>query len=185
MTERWSAAVLAGGRSRRMGRDKAFVVVDGRTMVERVVDAAAAAGAERVGCVGGDVARLRGLGLEAVPDRAPGTGPLGGVCTALDVAHTELVVVLACDLVTPSVEAMTDLVATATTTDAEVTVPVVSGRPQWLHAAWRRAARLALEGAFADGERAVHRAAARLRIHEYEASAEGFADADRPEDLPR
>ena len=44
----FSGAVLTGGASRRMGRDKALVLVDGETLGERVVDALRRAGASDV-----------------------------------------------------------------------------------------------------------------------------------------
>ena len=71
-------AVLAGGSSRRMGRDKAFLKVDGTPLVSSVagvLDAVVDAG---VVVVGGDVDGIRNLGLRNVPDLHPGHGPLGG-----------------------------------------------------------------------------------------------------------
>jgi molybdopterin-guanine dinucleotide biosynthesis protein A len=76
--------VLAGGRSTRMGRDKATLpLASGERLVDRVVAAVAAAlraagePAPRV-LVSGDVA-----GHECLPDAAPGLGPLGGLATVL------------------------------------------------------------------------------------------------------
>ena len=43
----FSGAVLCGGGSRRMGRDKALIAVDGRPLAVRVADAVTAAGASR------------------------------------------------------------------------------------------------------------------------------------------
>jgi molybdopterin-guanine dinucleotide biosynthesis protein A len=66
-----------------MGRDKAFVVVDGEPMVVRVARALQGAGAAEVVAVGGDEAGLSAVGLAHLPDDHPGEGPLGGVLTAL------------------------------------------------------------------------------------------------------
>ncbi|TML12241.1 MAG: hypothetical protein E6G39_12150 [Actinobacteria bacterium] len=76
-------AVLAGGSSSRMGRDKALIEVAGEPLVQRVARALTAAGAERVVVIGGDRRRIEALGLEVVADRFPGEGPLGGVLTAM------------------------------------------------------------------------------------------------------
>jgi molybdopterin-guanine dinucleotide biosynthesis protein A/rhodanese-related sulfurtransferase len=92
-----TGAVLTGGRSRRMGRDKALVPVDGTPMVRRAADALASAGASPVVCIGGDAARLVALGLVVVPDRWPGEGPLGGLASALAVAPPGRVLVAGCD----------------------------------------------------------------------------------------
>jgi molybdenum cofactor guanylyltransferase len=92
-----TGAVLTGGRSRRMGTDKALVPVGGTPMARRVADALAAAGASPVVCIGGDAGRLGALGLVVVPDRWPGEGPLGGLATALAAAPPGRVLVAGCD----------------------------------------------------------------------------------------
>ena len=74
----FAGAVLTGGRSSRMGRDKATLPVDGVPMAARVADALRRAGAEPVLAVGGDQAALEALGLTWVADRHPGEGPSGG-----------------------------------------------------------------------------------------------------------
>ncbi|HEX6946168.1 MAG TPA: amidophosphoribosyltransferase [Acidimicrobiia bacterium] len=84
-------AVLAGGASTRMGRDKAEVVVDGRTMLERVTGALAAA-CDRVVVLGPERE-----GYETWPDRDPGSGPLGGLTNALERADTGHVLLVAVD----------------------------------------------------------------------------------------
>jgi molybdenum cofactor guanylyltransferase len=91
-------AILAGGASRRMGRDKALLLLDGSSMLERVFESMAPL-TPRIRIMG------RSLGLEtrqglipAVPDRRPGLGPLSGIHTALLTASAEWVLVVACDL---------------------------------------------------------------------------------------
>jgi molybdopterin-guanine dinucleotide biosynthesis protein A len=181
----WSGAVLAGGASRRMGRDKALLEVNGRAMALRVSDALWRAGAAEVFCVGGDSA-LTSLGLRSVADDRPGEGPLGGLVTALKNAAHDLVVVLACDLIAPSIAAIERLVDSAQDRERVIaaTVPVVGSRAQWLHGAWWRDACLApLRAAFDEGERSIHGAAERLDVRFVEDPGPGFADADAPEDL--
>lgn len=119
--DRWSAAVLCGGASRRMGRDKALLEVAGRPMVARVVAAARAAGAAEVITVGGDEpgirAALAGLGgptARHVPDRHPGEGPLGGLLTALAAlagAGADAALIVSCDLLAPDAGTMAATVA--------------------------------------------------------------------------
>jgi molybdopterin-guanine dinucleotide biosynthesis protein A len=148
-------------------------------MALRVADALAAAGAAEVFFVGGHV---DALGLHAIPDAHPGEGPLDGLVTALGAAEHDLVVVLACDLVHPSTDAIGRLVRADP--DAAATVPVVAGTPQWLHGAWHRATCLApLRAAFERGERSIHRAAAALDVRFVDEVGSGYIDADRPEDL--
>ena len=74
------AVILAGGASRRMGRDKAVLNWHGRRAVDRVAELARTAGATAILTAGGD------YGMRSVADPTPGGGPLGGLlagCAAL------------------------------------------------------------------------------------------------------
>lgn len=178
--------VLCGGASRRMGRDKALLEVDGVAMARRVADALTAAGAGRVVAVGGDAAGLRALGLHHAPDRWPGEGPLGGVITALaQPGSAPVAVVLSCDLVHPDPAAIARLVADRARRDCDVVVPVVDGRHQWLHAVWHRRVESILADVFLAGERSLAGAALVVGMTTVADLGTGaVADADRPEDLP-
>lgn len=182
-------AVLAGGASSRMGTDKAFVEIGGVPMVVRAVEALRAAGAAPVLVVGGDAVRLNALGLDALGDRYPGEGPLGGVITALGALDSygdtlDAVVTLPCDVISPDAAAVRRVLA-GLAAAADLLVPVGAGVPQWAHAAWRRRCLEPLTEAFARGVRALNEAAGLLRTVEVEVPGEGwFRDADRPEDLP-
>ncbi|MGB0996466.1 MAG: molybdenum cofactor guanylyltransferase [Acidimicrobiales bacterium] len=69
--------------------------------------------------------------------------------------------------------------------EGDVAVPVVEGRAQWLHAAWRRSAESSLRTAFGGGERAPRRALDGLvTVEVFDASASSYQDADTPSDLP-
>lgn len=184
---RFDGYVLCGGASRRMGRDKALVEVDGTAMARRVADALRAAGADRVVAVGGDADALTGRGLHVVPDRWPGEGPLGGLITALDDAggSAGVAVVLACDLTAPDPAAIARLVEHRARSACDAVVPVVEGRRQWLHGAWDRRTAGILADVFAAGERSLVGAALSLRIATLDDVAPtAVHDADRPEDLP-
>lgn len=175
--------VLCGGASRRMGRDKALLTLDGQPLAVRVADALAAAGATEVVAIGGDEEGLRAAGLHHRPDRWPGEGPLGGIATALAAADGATAVVLSCDLVRPSPEAIRRVAEAVAGHDAAV--PVIGGWHQWLHGAWAPSARPRLEQAFAAGERSVAGAAGALDVAAVADLEPGaLRDADRPGDLP-
>jgi len=178
-----AGAVLAGGASSRMGRPKAFIEVGGQTLLDRAVAALSDAGANPIVVVGGDRRAVEAAGHRFVPDEHPGEGPLGGIISALGAADTELVVVLACDLLEASPLAVTRLIAALGT--ADVAVPVVDGHAQWLHAVWRRSAERTLRTAFDRGERAPRRALNGLvDVEVFGGSPSWYADADTPTDLP-
>jgi molybdopterin-guanine dinucleotide biosynthesis protein A len=98
----WHGAILAGGASRRFGRDKAFAVVAGRRMIDAAADALAGA-TSRVALVGHPeradaIAAALPQGVAPLPDDAPGRGPLAGLATALARNPTAWVALLAVDL---------------------------------------------------------------------------------------
>lgn len=96
-----TAAVLAGGRSQRMGVDKTLLTVDGRALVARVCDAVGAVCAHTV-VVTNHPEKLDGADLPAgvgiVVDEVPHQGPLGGLISALKDANTEWVALVAADM---------------------------------------------------------------------------------------
>ena len=96
-----TAFVLAGGKSTRMGTDKAFVTLDGRTLLARALDVARAVTSD-VHIVG-DRGKFAAL-APVVEDEFPGCGPLGGIHAALRTSSCDLNVILAVDLpfVTPA-----------------------------------------------------------------------------------
>lgn len=185
MTPPFSGAVLTGGRSRRMGTDKAFVEVDGRPMAGRAADALREAGAREVLAIGGEGERLRALGLTPHPDSHPGAGPLGAIVDALTVATHDTVVVLACDQpwVSPSlVRRLVDRGREA----VDAVVPVVEGRVQPLCALYTTRAHAHLTDCFEAGERSPTRALDGLRwLALRDVPAGLLRDVDDPGDLAR
>ena len=179
----FEGAVLAGGASRRMGTDKAFVEIDDLTLLQRVAAALCDAGAASVVVVGGDASRVTDLGMAYVADTWPSQGPLGGIITALRSTSAETVAVLSCDLTRPcaaAVNALRDDLGRA-----DVSVPVSEGQAEWLHAVWRRSALDALERSFAAGVRAPRHAVDELLVSWFtDGDPAWFHDADYPHDLP-
>jgi molybdenum cofactor guanylyltransferase len=121
-----AGVVLTGGQSRRMGADKAFVVVDGRPMVIAVADALWEAGCSPVECQGGDVVALATLGVHAEPDDDAGAGPVAAIADASRRLGGPIVVA-ACDL--PNLDAASVVAVVAAGAEA--------GRPAVATAAGR------------------------------------------------
>lgn len=86
--------VLAGGKSSRMGTDKAAIEFDGATFVERAVSVLASVFAEVVVAGVSSVAPT----VHVLPDRLPGHGPLAGLDAAFSYAGGRSVFVLALDM---------------------------------------------------------------------------------------
>jgi molybdenum cofactor guanylyltransferase len=103
--------VLTGGRSSRMGRDKALLPIDGSVLVERTAEVvrAAAGSVTLIGAPG----RYSHLGLPVLPDLVPDGGPLCGLHTALKITRADWNLVVACDMPGLTVAFLGDLLAAA------------------------------------------------------------------------
>ncbi len=167
-----------------MGRDKAFVTVEGVPMVVRVATTLGAAGARSVIAVGGDLSRLGALGLDARADGRQGNGPLGGLVTAMELAADPVIVVLATDLAWLPPDVVTALLDRLSSDTAADVAAAHSGRREPLCAAWRiDECRDELADAYLAGERAVHVAMERLSVADVPVPAEHLWNANHPEDL--
>lgn len=131
-----SVAILAGGQSKRMGRDKALLVADGQLLIERVID--------RVKPLSDDLfintnspERYAQFGLRCVVDVYPGKAALGGVYSALLAAQHPYVLVVACDMPLLNTALLQYLIDLAPTADA--VIPIVDPPyPEALHAVYSK-----------------------------------------------
>jgi molybdenum cofactor guanylyltransferase len=89
--------VVAGGRSLRMGRDKALLEWEGGTLLDHAIDRLRAVCGE-VRILGGSARRYADRGLPVDVDEAPGEGPLAGLATALAAAAPRPALLLGIDM---------------------------------------------------------------------------------------
>jgi molybdopterin-guanine dinucleotide biosynthesis protein A len=150
--------VLAGGRSSRMGRDKALVELAGKPLIARALETLRSAGiAARLAGARGDLSAF----APVVPDEAEDAGPLSGVCSALRAAGSEWVVFLPVDLPLLPASLLQFLIEHAQVTDAAVTVASLNGFAQTFPAVVRRETLAALSAELASGRSGVFAAFSR------------------------
>ncbi len=134
-----SAVVLAGGMSRRLGRDKAVEPLAGEPLIRRVLSRVAQVTDETVVVVN-NAARASELPLggdvATAVDRYPDSGSLGGIFTGLEAARSEWALVVACDMPFLNIPLLRKILSLREGRDA--VVPVVDGRPEPTHAAYSR-----------------------------------------------
>ena len=190
-------AVLAGGRSRRMGGgEKALLRLGGATLLERVLTAARPLGLP-VRVVAGTppspqlrAAAAAGSDLGIAGDRYPGQGPLGGLLTAFEVDSPKRVLALACDLpflTSPLLEFLLE----QSQADCDAAVPEDRTGLQPLCAVYRDTCRPLLHQSLAGGKLGVSAFARSLRLRllrpgEYghlDPHGMAFANVNTPEDL--
>jgi molybdenum cofactor guanylyltransferase len=161
--------ILAGGKSSRMGRDKALLEFGGKTNLQRTADLIAPL-VSRVSLVtsapaANDAASLFAqLKLPIIADRWPGAGPLGGIATALASARLEWCVILACDLPYLTKDWLEYLPSKAEESEADSIVPESARGMEPLCAVYRSACAAKLAEALERGARKVTDALAELHV---------------------
>lgn len=131
-----SAAILAGGRSKRMGRDKAFLEIDGRPVIERIIT--------RLQPLTDDLListnspeKYEQFGLRTVADIYPNKAALGGIFSVIKAASHDHVLIVACDMPFLNVDLLRYLINLAPT--AEVIIPLIeSAHPETLYAVYSK-----------------------------------------------
>ena len=121
MSESRAGWVLTGGQSTRMGRDKALLPWNGRTVVEEVAGTVLEA-AGNVTLVGAPE-RYGWLGLPVIADDIMGSGPLGGLHSALRATRSDWNLLVACDMPRLTPEFLKELLHRAETEQRDCAVP--------------------------------------------------------------
>jgi molybdopterin-guanine dinucleotide biosynthesis protein A len=189
-----AAVILAGGRSTRMGQDKASLVLGGRTLLQRAVDAVSVVATEVVVVLrpGAPPPEVEGLTeVRFVEDEAPNEGPLVGIVSGLACAQAPVVLIVACDQPFVRPELLRLLAERAR--EHIAVVPFVDGLPQPMCSAVRFEALPVLREFVASGSRAANALAdlpGALRLERDgwgEADVEGrsFIGVNTPEEFER
>jgi molybdopterin-guanine dinucleotide biosynthesis protein A len=174
--------VLAGGKSSRMGSDKALLPYRGRTLVEHVASEVREA-AGSITLVG-DPARYSYLGYPVIADIFPGCGPLSGIHAALAASPADWNLIVACDLPEVTAEFLSRLLERAESGTAQAVLPAgPSGMPEPLCAAYHRHAVEAVAAALRSGTRKVLDGLAGLEIDLWRVPDTGcFHNLNTPQD---
>jgi molybdopterin-guanine dinucleotide biosynthesis protein A len=127
--------VLAGGRSQRMGRDKAGAELAGVPLLERMLGKLQQLGLKAR--VAGMREPVEGVAAEVVADLHPDCGPLSGMESALSRSERQLVMMLGVDLPLVEIGFLQWMLERARISGAVATIPRVLGQPQPLCAVYR------------------------------------------------
>jgi molybdopterin-guanine dinucleotide biosynthesis protein A len=172
--ENVSGFVLAGGRSSRMGRDKALLEIDGVTLIVRAVTLVRSVLDEAT--VIASKAGYESLGLRIVGDDFPGFGPLGGIATALHISKKPWNLVIACDLPYLSKAWLEYLIERALKSEADAVVPMNVRGPEPLCAMYHKNAEQRIRTGVEGGIRKVTDSFANLHVEHVEPDEwKGFA----------
>ena len=158
-----SVLILAGGRSRRMGHNKVWLMFEGRPLIEHVALRVAPVASELIISADGperfaELTQRLPLPAQLALDRFPKAGPLAGLHAGLAVAHNDLVLLVAADMPFINLRLIRHLARLAHDFDAAVPlIPVKHTEtplPEPLHAIYRRTTCLpAVEARLTAGQR--------------------------------
>jgi molybdopterin-guanine dinucleotide biosynthesis protein A len=177
--------VLVGGSSSRMGRDKARLPFQGKTLVEHVASAVAEA-AGSVTLVGAPE-RYGNLGFPLLADRRAGAGPLAGIYTALGSSSAAWNLIVGCDMPGISAPFLRSLLDVAQSLDADCLLPVgPSGLPEPLCAVYHSRCLDVIGAALDRNVRKITDGLAGLRIANWSVAESGwFRNVNTPEEWTR
>jgi molybdopterin-guanine dinucleotide biosynthesis protein A len=180
MRPRASAAILAGGESRRMGEDKSLLDLDGQPLIAHI--AAQLTCFPEVLLGANDPARYAFLGLPVVPDRQRGRGPLMGILSCVAAAAHDLCFVTACDVPVLDLEFVLGLLQQAEGHD--VVMPTLpDGRSEPLLAVYRKTIVPPAEELLREGPQRIIALLDRVRVRRVPLPAgHGYANLNTPED---
>jgi molybdopterin-guanine dinucleotide biosynthesis protein A len=159
-----TGVVLAGGKSLRMGTDKAFARVGDRTLVEGCAATLQGCFAETV-VIANQPALFNGLNLPVFADDVPAVGPLGGVYTALRHVETTAIFVVACDMPFLNADLIRAMASAAEEFDA--VAARIDGNFEPLHALYRRRILPEIEKRIQAGNYSVYRLLESLRVQTF------------------
>lgn len=186
-----TGAILAGGQSRRMGRDKACVEIAGRSMLERVIDRLRPLFGSLM-IIGGGSDLCAPRDVPVYPDLRPGMGSLGGIYTAIVKSPTEQVFCVACDMPFIRKEVVEHMIRQSGK-GYDAVVPRINGELEPLCALYSKNIRGAVERDLDNGVRRIKTTLSSLRVrvveeHELvpmDPELNTFFNINTPEDLEK
>lgn len=192
--------ILCGGRSRRFGKDKALLAIDGVPMVRRmagrisqVVDEIILAARDSAQCE--SLASISAIpnGAEVVCDSVIGYGPVAGILAGLSASKSEYSVCLACDLPYVNPEVIDALFGCAETNNSDVAIPKhPNGILEPLHAVYGRSMVGVCRDAMGRGEHTIRGAISLVEkvvfvptesLRRFDPDLSTFLNVNYPEDL--
>jgi molybdopterin-guanine dinucleotide biosynthesis protein A len=132
----FTVAILAGGKSSRMGVDKSFVPLLGQPMIERVLARVSNLGQHETILVTNRPDDYSHLSLPMYTDVIPEKGSLGGIYSAITYSQNDYTLALACDMPFVNPELLRYMLTLCA--EFDIIVPRVDGYPQGLHAIYRK-----------------------------------------------
>ena len=159
-----TSIILAGGKSSRLGRSKALQAIQGKSLIQRVVDRVAILSTEII------IATARGeaipcssaVSIKTVADICPGKGPLAGIYSGLTASNSPRAVVVGCDMPFLSVGLLDYMSRISSTFD--VIVPRIEDKMEPLCAVYSRSCLGPIQGLLEQNELRINELFTTVRV---------------------
>lgn len=185
-----SSVILAGGQSQRMGFNKAFLELGGRSIIERVIQQVSLVSQEII-LVTNAPDEYAHLGYPVVADIFPAKGSLGGIHSGLKAARHQYTLVVACDM--PFLNASLLRYMILLSPGYDVVVPRLGKEPEPLHALYSKACLPAMEALLQQNDLRIVSFYPQVRVRYVEQTEievldpqhRSFFNVNSPDDLQR
>jgi len=187
----FSVVIQAGGKSSRMGSNKALLPLCGQTLIEHVINRFSNCTDDLI-IISSKIAELDIYGYPVYQDMSPGVGPLMGLYTGLNYSKHDCVAVVACDMPFANPALIQEEARLLTVFKWDVVIPVVAGKSEPLHAVYNRMVCLkAIGSGMAAGMHRLIDWHSEVKVHEmreeeikrFDPMGLAFFNINTPEDL--
>jgi molybdopterin-guanine dinucleotide biosynthesis protein A len=177
--------ILAGGKSTRMGTDKALIQIEGKTLIERIIEVCQPICSEIL--ISSNNLEHEKSGFQIITDEIQNCGPIGGIFSCLKKSVTNWNFIVSVD--TPFVTNDFVQFLAGQTENCDVVVPVHSGEKEPLIALYNRSCLREIQNQIEHREYKMHHLIAKLNTCYVDASEWIgktpllFKNLNRPDDL--
>lgn len=133
-----TVAILAGGKSSRMGQNKALLEIDGQSLIEHVIHTVNSLSPSELLIVTNTPQDYDYLEYRLVADTIRGQGAIGGIVSALHHSKTDAILIIACDMPFVQHDFLKLLIQKFAEGDYQAVIPTVEGYPQGVLAIYHR-----------------------------------------------
>lgn len=134
----FTVAVIAGGKSSRMGTDKSFVKILGQSLIEHILSRVSDLGQDETLLITNRPDDYVHLELPMYTDVIPEKGSLGGIYSALHYSRSQYTLVIACDMPFVNPELLRYMIGLRAAGPFDVIVPRVEAYPEGMHAIYSK-----------------------------------------------
>ena len=174
MQEQATAIIMAGGDSSRMAMDKSVLAINGKPIVEIIAEQLRTSFSQIL-ISANDAEKFAFLGLQIVPDRIQGQGPLMGIASALEASANDVNFVVACDI--PHIDLAYVRKMLSLAKEADIVIPTTGDKEyEPLFAVYNKSALEAINEVLRTGGRKISDVFTRCKVSYIELKADRFAN---------